>query len=184
MSHVGYSAKGHPQQVRGGETRDDINDRATPAKLFATLSARLGGFTVDVAASAANAKCDRYFDAATDGLEQPWAGERVWCNPPYSSIAPWIRKAWRETPACPLIALLLPSNRTEQPWWQTLVEPFRDRAGSVLRSEFLPGRPRFLRPGMDSPGRDERPPFGCVLLIWSSLVPAIAEHPLFREGSR
>lgn len=62
--------------------------------------------------------------------------------------------------------MLLPANRTEQSWWQLMVEPFRDRADSPLSTEFLKGRIRFLKPGQTAVGPNQRPPFGCVLLIW------------------
>lgn len=60
--------------------------------------------------------------------------------------------------------MLLPANRTEQGWWQDHVEPFR-RAGQVS-VEFLRGRQRFIAPGADGIGPNERPPFGVCLLIW------------------
>lgn len=63
--------------------------------------------------------------------------------------------------------MLLPATRTEQGWWQAMVEPFRDRAGSPLTTEFLSGRMHFFRPGQTAVGPGERPPFGCVLLVWT-----------------
>jgi hypothetical protein len=80
----------------------------------------------------------------------------VWCNPPYSSIAPWIVKAhtehtYGETTA---IAMLLPANRTEQRWWQELVEPHR--LDGSLAVHFLAGRRRFDRPRLDK-ARQGRP---------------------------
>lgn len=100
------------------------------------------------------------------GLSASWRGERVYCNPPYSDIRPWIEKAWGELEA-QLVVMLLPANRTEQRWWQDLIEPRRDRSGSPLRTEFLPGRLRFLKPEADEIKPNERPPFGCVLCIWT-----------------
>lgn len=67
----------------------------------------------------------------------------------------------------PTIVMLLPANRTEQPWWQDLVEPVRDRTGGHLWTEFLRGRRRFVLPGNEGIGMNERPPFGSVLLIWN-----------------
>jgi phage N-6-adenine-methyltransferase len=139
-----------------------VDDRGTDPALFAELHGRFH-FTIDVAASHDNAKLDRHYTIAEDGLAQPWIGERVWCNPPYSNIAPWVIKAWAE-PA-ELVVMLLPANRTEQRWWQEWVEKDRD-AGGLLRVEFLPGRPRFVAPGKPGIGPNERPPFGCCLVIW------------------
>lgn len=162
MSLVGYQARNHPQQTGRRGPRPEVDDRGTAPEIFGPLMAR---FTVDVAASAANAKCPRFYTVADDGLSRSWAGERVWCNPPYSDIRPWVAKAWA-SPGAELVVMLLPANRTEQQWWQRLVEPYRDRPGSPLRSEFLPGRPRFVAPGRGRIGANERPPFGCCLLIW------------------
>lgn len=162
MSLVRFRAQNHPQQA----TRDDVDDRATTHEVFQPLAERFGGFTLDVAAAAHNTKCARYFTREDDGLTQSWAGERVWCNPPYSSIEPWVRKAHLESEVAPLIVMLLPANRTEQGCWQRCVEPYRDRPGMRLRVEFLPGRLRFERPGVVISPKGDRPPFGSCLLIW------------------
>lgn len=166
MSLVRFQAKNHRQQVATRGADDDVDDRATTPEYFAKFSEQLGPFTLDVAAAEHNTKCARYFSIVDDGLRQPWAGERVWCNPPYSRIGPWVEKAWREHSTCDGIVMLLPANRTEQGWWQAMVEPFRDRADSQLSVVFLPGRMRFLKRGQSSIGPNERPPFGCCLLIW------------------
>lgn len=69
----------------------------TPQELFDQLDAEFH-FTLDVAASDDNAKCDRYFTEETDGLKQDWAGERCFMNPPYGTvIKKWAAKAYRET---------------------------------------------------------------------------------------
>lgn len=174
MSVVGYKARNHPQQVGRRGARPDVDDRATPPEVFGPLHERYG-FTVDVAASAANAKCPRFYTEVDDGLAQSWAGERVFSNPPYShpNLPAWVGKAWLEwaKPDRPgVIVMLLPANRTEQQWWQEMVEPYRDLPNSDLHCEFLPGRTRFLAPGQSEVGPDERPPFGCCLLIWEARV--------------
>lgn len=170
MSLVGFRAQNHPQQT----AKPEGDDRQTAPEHFDPLHARFG-FTIDVAATPENAKLPRFYTVLEDGLTQTWAGERVWCNPPYSSIEPWLVKAWREfecedygesnPPA--LIVMLLPANRCEQGWWQRHVEPRREeRATRGLHVEFLPGRMRFIRTGSTEVGPNERPPFGCCLLIW------------------
>lgn len=161
MSLVGFKAQNHPQQPR----KDAVDDRGTDPEFFARMTERFGPFTVDVAAAPHNAKCERYYTIDDDGLSKSWAGERVWCNPPYSGIEAWVRKAHAEDGAH-IIVMLLPANRTEQRWWQLSVEPYRDHLGGRLKVEFLPGRMRFIRPGATSIGPNERPPFGCCLLIW------------------
>lgn len=163
MTLVGYKAKNHPQQV-GRSGRDKaVDDRALPADDFSDLNRRFR-FTVDVAASIWNKKCDKFYSEMNSGLLAAWSGDRVYCNPPYSDIRPWVEKAWEQT-GTDITVMLLPANRTEQSWWQDLVEPWRDRKGP-LRVEFMRGRLRFIRNGAKRVGPNERPPFGCCLLIW------------------
>ena len=63
--------------------------------------------------------------------------------------------------------MLLPANRTEQGWWQDHVECCRDK-GRGLTTEFIRGRTRFIAAGDTGIKPNARPPFGCVLLIWSA----------------
>jgi phage N-6-adenine-methyltransferase len=164
MSIAGFRASNHPQQTGRRGAAEDVDDRGTRPELFDPLHERFR-FTIDVAAAPHNAKCDRYFTRADDGLAQPWTDESVWCNPPYSDIGAWVRKAWFEQHRARSIVMLLPANRTEQQWWQEHVEPRRD-CGWGLTVEFLKGRPRFDRPSAVIGPKGDRPPFGCCLLIW------------------
>lgn len=167
---MSFVSRNHPQQVAARGALDEVDDRGTPWEVFAPISERFGGFTLDAAAAKHNAKCERFFTRADDGLARSWAGEKVWCNPPYSDLAAWVAKANHEIatidPAV-LIVMLLPANRTEQAWWQDHIEPYRDgRDPSGPRTEFWRGRTRFIRPGQTDIKPNERPPFGCVLAIW------------------
>lgn len=167
MSLVGFRAQNHRQQVRRRGARPEVDNLQTTPEVFDPLHERFR-FTLDVAALPHNAKLPRFFTPEDDGLAQPWAGERVWCNPPYSSIEPWVAKAWQEwNRGAELIVMLLPANRTEQGWWQRWVEPGRFEDGA-LRVEFLPGRLRFIKHGYDRVAPNQRPPFGCCLLIWGA----------------
>ena len=137
------------------------------------------GWDLDVAACEESHKAEEFYTVAMDGLSRPWLG-RVWCNPPYSDIAPWVAKAWREIGHCQTIAMLLPASRTEQGWWQRLVEPLRDRSDGEncdyveapggfpveFFTRFLSGRTRFGHPGNPEGVGVGSPPFGCVLLVW------------------
>lgn len=187
MSLAGFSASNHPQQIEKRGAVDEVDDRGTEPAFIASLEARFGKFTLDVAAADHNAKAQNYYTRDDDGLANEWSG-RVWCNPPYSDCGAWVRKAWQEWDGCPcgkrpctenehlfwprghrpeLIVMLLPANRVEQGWWQDHVEPFRDRRDdSPLTVEFLRGRMRFDRPGWTKPTKGDQPPFGCCLLIW------------------
>jgi phage N-6-adenine-methyltransferase len=170
MSLVAFRAQNHPQQP----TRDDVDDRRTRDDFFAPLHAERR-FSIDAAASHANALLPRYWTRHDDALRQSWGCERVWCNPPFSELEPWVAKAWEEMVdgTCEHVTMLLPANRTEQGFWQRHVEPYRDGApfhGVRLTTRFLPGRMRFNWPTQHTtPTKGDRPPFGCVLLTWERL---------------
>jgi len=148
----------------------DLDRRYTTRETM-DLCMRLAGvdaFDLDVAADEESHWGRGWYTIAEDGLSQPWTG-RVWCNPPYSDIGPWVRKAWFawEHEGAQVIAMLLPATRTEQPWWTSHVEPFRDDPRRWhLRTHFLPTRIKFGHPGNRDAVGVGSPPFGCVLLVW------------------
>jgi phage N-6-adenine-methyltransferase len=153
---------------------EEKDERYTPRALFTPLDAEFR-FSLDACATAESAKCPRYFTKADDGLAQPWAGERVWCNPEYSNIRPWVEKAWSER--AELVAMLLPAW-TDRKWWHELVEPYRDsgklericgrtpHSGFMFRVRFLPGRTAFGFPGNPEGIGAGKPEFWLCLLIW------------------
>jgi hypothetical protein len=169
---------GHPTGKRGVD--DTVDDRETPGSVFEPLTTEFD-FTLDAAASEHNAKCTRYCTldgfwighvqaGREHGLVKPWASERVFCNPPFSGLMPWVQKAW-DDPA-ELVCLLLPNNRAEQPFWQTWIEPYRDRAGTILTTRNLPKRRPFLHHGKEIGNRTSKsPPFGLVVVIWDRRGP-------------
>lgn len=101
----------------------------------------VGPFTLDVAATAKNAKAPRFFTRDDDGLKQDWlicaAGGVAWMNPPYSEVRVWVTKAIEESARGLTLVALLPS-RTDTRWFHALWAE-RDRCAVV----FLPGRLRF-----------------------------------------
>lgn len=172
------------------------NDRRYTTRDTMNLCKRLAGvdgWDLDVAADEESHWAPRFFDVKRDGLECSWLpdtppptmrdgslprggnGKRwnIWCNPPYSDIEPWVVKAWEtSTQIDPrfdwTLAMLLPCNRTEQPWWQEHVEIHRDGRDlpGMLDTHFLPGRVKFGHPGNRDAVGVGSPPFGCVLLVW------------------
>ena len=157
MAHMSFVARTHPQQGPANH----IDDREITHADWLPLQERFR-FTIDACAAAHNNKLPSFWTAQDNCLIQSWTGHRVWCNPPYSNIRPFVAKALQFE--ADLSVLLLPSNRTEQTWWQDLVEPHRDRQLG-LSVEFLPGRLRFLAAQDTKIKPNSRPPFGCVLLI-------------------
>lgn len=131
-------------------------------------------FDLDVAAHDRYHRAKAWYTKREDGLRQPWHG-RVWANPPWSDIGPWVARAWAWADRCNIICMLLPGNRTEQPWWQRYVEPYRDGKGTPvdldnmgcpMTSHFLPGRVRYGTPHAPVNRSKASPPFTSVLLVW------------------
>lgn len=163
MSLIGFRAQNHTQQVSARGAVNNVDDRETDDRIWETFHERFN-FTVDAAADHHNAKLPRYFTRQTDGLAQSWTGERVWCNPPYSDIEPWIRKSWHaiEDERAELVVMLLPANRTEQKWWQDLVEPRRDRPGGGAARR-VPARTPEVPRARRATDQAEQPPAVRVL---------------------
>lgn len=64
----------------------------TPQEVFDRLNAEFG-FTLDPCSTDENAKCERHYTKAENGLDQDWTGETVWCNPPYGrELEKWVVK--------------------------------------------------------------------------------------------
>lgn len=91
----------------------------TPPEVFDYFN-RIFNFELDAAANADNAKCLNYWDAERDGLQQSWAPERVWLNPPYdSTIGMWMDKAFRESMQGALVVALV-KHASDTKWWDII----------------------------------------------------------------
>jgi phage N-6-adenine-methyltransferase len=86
------------EQDRSSTPRDLRDEWQTPDHVFAWALRRWGPFDLDLAATADNARADRYFTREQDALRQDWRahGLRAWCNPPYSNVRPWLQRAAHE----------------------------------------------------------------------------------------
>lgn len=125
---------------------------STPQNMFDELH-REFNFTVDAAASKDNAKCKRYFDKETNGLMQNWAGETVWCNPPYGrQIGKWMKKALVESRHPRTTVVMLVPVRTETAWFHDYV---------YHRAEI-----RFLRGRLKFGGAKNNAPFPSMVVIY------------------
>ncbi len=154
--------------------RWDTDDFFTPLERWRPWHV-LHNFTLDVAGhpdAPVTKAIGRCYDINQNGLRQTWRGERVWCNPPYSNIEPWLEKAHvaMYIEACESVTMLLPANKTEQPGWQKWVELYRDgRAaarGYTVKTLFLEKRFKFGFPGDVTGKAGHSPRFGCVLIEW------------------
>lgn len=98
------------------------NEWATPQWIFDELNAEFS-FTLDPCADDINHKCDRYYTVNDDGLAQDWAGEIVFCNPPYGRrVGDWVKKCFQEVYCgkCPCAVMLL-FAKTDTKWFHNYI---------------------------------------------------------------
>ena len=119
---------------------------STPQATFDAL-AREFPFTVDLAATAENAKCRQFITAHHNALNRDWweYGDYGWLNPPYSrGLCPrFIAKAAEERRKGFTTVMLLPA-RTDTTAFHAHIydsEKWQPREGVEIR--LLPGRLRF-----------------------------------------
>jgi len=94
------------------------SDWETPPYVFNFLNSEFN-FTLDAAASALNAKCERYFAIEDNALKQEWSGETVFVNPPYGRTATglWIQKCAIEAFENDATVVMLIPARTDTIAW-------------------------------------------------------------------
>jgi DNA (cytosine-5)-methyltransferase 1 len=89
----------------------------TPADFFAAVNARFR-FNLDVCATAENAKCKDFISPEENALADwcNWYGT-AWCNPGFSSLTPWMKKAVESTRRGTTVCVLSHASHTAQ-WAQ------------------------------------------------------------------
>ena len=114
------------ERVRGGIRMvskilysSNSDEWETPQDLFDELNETYH-FDLDVCATEQNAKCRRFFDKAQDGLKKSWGGATIWCNPPYSNVAEWVRKAAEEQQSGTTTVMLV-FARTDTRWFHEYI---------------------------------------------------------------
>lgn len=118
-SNEEYDLKDNPILALEYHKTEERDDYSTPRSLILRLEQEFGKFDLDVCASIKNRVCERFFDKNQNALEQQWAGELVWCNPPYSQKNDFIEKAHQEAQKGAKIILLFPAF-TETNWFRDL----------------------------------------------------------------
>ncbi len=120
----------------------------TPRALFDELHAEYG-FTMDGASEPGNGLLPK---ASTVETPLPWTGERVFCNPPWSDIPPFLDLAAKAD-----LAVLLVPARTNARWFHRAIA-----LGAAAR--FFPGRPKFE--GAPEGNKGHNSPIDCLLLVF------------------
>jgi len=140
-------------RVNSGLMSSKSDEWTTPRELFDKLNRRFL-FTLDAAATDENHLCEKYYTKEQNGLNQSWAGERVFCNCPYSQIKDWTLKFCLESLHTDCLVALVPA-RTDTKWFQYLFN-------SADKIVFIKGRLKF------GDGKGSAP-FPSALAIWMGL---------------
>jgi len=129
-------------------------DWETPQDFFDKLNKKYN-FTLDPCATAATAKCAKYFTEADDGLSKSWEGHTVFMNPPYGrGIKTWIEKAYRESLKENTTVVCLIPSRTDTKYWH-------DYCMKAREIHFVKGRLKFG-------GSKNAAPFPSAVVVFSS----------------
>lgn len=132
----------------------------TPKPLFDTFNKEFN-FTMDVCASHENTLVGHtYWTESDDALSQNW-GFRSWCNPPYSNIMPWVKKAIEEHEQGCTIAMLVPADPSVK-WFKLAYE-------SCNEVRFISGRISFVNDDTQKPVNGNNK--GSVLFVWRGSAP-------------
>ena len=127
----------------------------TPINIFNELDKEFD-FKCDVAASSENALVpDCYLTIEDDALKQDWKKSNQ-CNPNYSNIGPWIKKAIEQHNQGKTVVMLVPSD--------TSVKWFKKAFDSCNEVRFISGRISFINADTQKPVNGNNK--GSVLFIW------------------
>ena len=129
------------------------DDWATPQELFDALNEEFC-FTLDPCASSSNEKCDKFYTKQDNGLSKDWAGERVFCNPPYGrEISKWVEKCSIEANNPNTIVVALLPARTDTQYFHRFIY------GKAKEVRFIKGRLKFG-------GHSNSAPFPSMIVIF------------------
>ena len=141
----------------------------TPEWFISSVLNLLGlpSFDLDVCALKATAKANYWYSLAERGdnsLILPWHTWN-WCNPPFSSIAPWVEKAKDEAELGKNTAMIMPNNPEVE-----YIRKAKTYADTIIE---MPFRLKFLRPDgrkfLDKKGKEQSPQFSCLVAVFTPL---------------
>ncbi|PTC03192.1 phage N-6-adenine-methyltransferase [Vibrio mediterranei] len=111
----------------------------TPPAVFEKLHEEFS-FTLDATAEPETALCDHYFTMDDDALTQDWSHQIVYCNPPYSKLKDFAKKAQEEASKGATVVMLVPAR--------TDTKAFHDHL-SHGEVRLIKGRLKFLQEGKE-----------------------------------
>ncbi|RKR76300.1 DNA N-6-adenine-methyltransferase [Frondihabitans australicus] len=134
----------------------------TPRHIFEALA--IERFAMDVCSPGAektHVPADVHLTIVEDGLTTPWAGT-VWMNPPYSDIAPWMRKLADHGDGIALVFA-----RPDTKWFQAALK-------QATVACFINGRISFIKGSTGKPAGS--PGAGSVLLAYGKAAADAVLH--------
>jgi phage N-6-adenine-methyltransferase len=115
----------------------------TPPELFNVLDEEFE-FDLDAAASEANKLCPVCITAENDALttEWLWNGHRdatssVWCNPPYTLIGPFVKRAYEQSQEHHITTVVLIPTYSDPKYWRDYICKSHEIRHLVGRLQFL-----------------------------------------------
>ncbi|MDF4269323.1 phage N-6-adenine-methyltransferase [Vibrio parahaemolyticus] len=123
--------------ARTGNSKQD--KWQTPPAVFEKLNEEFN-FTLDATAEPETALCDNYFTIDDDALTQDWGNQTVYCNPPYSQLKDFAKKAQEEAQKGATVVMLVPAR--------TDTKAFHDYL-SHGEVRLIKGRLKFLMEGKE-----------------------------------
>lgn len=119
------------------------DEYTTPDSVFDELNKEFN-FDLDPCSTDENAKCLLHYTKEDDGLHKSWGGCRVFCNPPYSKIKEWVKKAYYESLKPDTLVVLLIPARTDTRY-------FHDYIYHRSEVRFISGRLKFSNEVYNAP---------------------------------
>ena len=129
---------------------------ATPIPFFSRLKKRFD-FKLDACAEPWSAKCERFYTKEDDGLFKAWESW-TWCNPPYTNILGWYRKAHEEA--------LRGNSSVVLTFARTDTKAFHRHALKASEIIFLKGRLKFIDPETQQPSNTTPAP--SILVVFDA----------------
>ncbi len=141
----------------------------TPPDLFLELDQEFN-FTLDAAADASNHFCDRWLGPGSDISEDAltWKGEdeTIFCNPPYSNIAEFVK--WADSLSLNTlttkVVMLIPSRTDTKYWHAHIWDREKHQPHPNVQVRFIKGRVKFIDP-FNPEGRNSAP-FPSVIVVF------------------
>ncbi|EOX4941903.1 DNA N-6-adenine-methyltransferase [Vibrio alginolyticus] len=151
--------------ARTGENKQD--KWQTPPEIFNQLNQQFG-FTLDAAAEPETALCGKYFTEDDNALVQDWSGHIVFCNPPYSKLKAFAKKAYEESLKGVTVVMLVPARTDTKACHDYL-------SNGEIR--FIKGRLKFLQGGKSQ----DAAPFPSMVCV---LGPGVEKRGIFVEKKK